>query len=727
MQDLLSGLNEPQRQAVTHVDGPLLVLAGAGSGKTRVITRRVAYLVNQGIYPGNILAITFTNKAAGEMQQRVDALHVPRGALLCTFHALCARLLREFAGDAGLASNYSIYDRDDQLRVVKEAMHRLDFGTSLIRPANALHAISTAKGKLLSPEGLAAQAAGWRDEVVARLYGLYQKLLDQSAALDFDDLLVHCARHLQSHDAFRERWQNRFQFLLIDEYQDTNRAQYLIARALGERHRNVCATGDPDQAIYGWRGATIRNILDFERDYPDARVVKLERNYRSTKVILRAADSVIVHNSQRHERSLWTENEDGAPTRFIVGEDAADEARLVLRAIAARHDDGRPWRHFAIFYRTNAQSRSFEEALVRASVPHRLVGAVQFYSRQEIKDLLAYLRAILNDRDDVALLRIINTPTRGIGKTTVDKLKAWAAESGVSLRAALTNVEHIEALGTRARKAVKAFADLIDAFQLIPRTPVQALCVAVLESSGYMAWLQQPENKERLENIDEFLAKCAGYDEENPNSELADFLQEVSLVSDVDNFDPASDAVTLMTLHAAKGLEFPVVFFTGMEENLLPHANSQGSEDEIEEERRLCYVGMTRAQKELLLTAARQRAQGGSDWEREPSRFLQELDSAVLDEEGREALADFSPAEPWDEPSIFPTTAPKPRPAARAARHPAAAASPFAVGDRVRHPQLGDGRILSVQGAEKLTLVTVAMAAGGKRVFALQYAKLEKL
>jgi len=733
---ILADLTPPQREAVTHVEGPLLVVAGAGSGKTRVITRRVAHLALEGVPPNRILAVTFTNKAAGEMRERIEALAATRGAWVSTFHALCASMLRMSADSIGLSRHFTIYDRDDQLKAIKEAMHRLDMGTGILQPAKVLHAIGGAKGRLESPDEAARGALSWRDEQVAQIYKTYQKRLEENAALDFDDLLMRVALLLDRDEAFRDRWQRRFHFVLIDEYQDTNQAQHLIARALAEPHRNLCATGDPDQAIYGWRGATIRNILDFERDYPDARVIKLERNYRSTKTILRAADSVIVHNSLRHDRGLWTENDEGAPARFLLGDDAGEEARLVVDAICQRAAAGRARRDFAVFYRTNAQSRSFEEAMVQSSLPYRLVGAVEFYRRQEVKDLLAYLRVALNERDDLSLERIINTPSRGIGTRTVNRLKLWAAEEGTSLWAAARGVATITDLSARARRAVDAFTEIVEELRTAPQRPVEDYCLGVLKKTGYQAWLERPENEERLQNVQEFVAKAALFDADHPESDLADFLQDVSLVSDVDNLDAGADAVTLMTLHAAKGLEFPVVFLTGMEEGLLPHANALGSDAEIEEERRLLYVGITRAEEEVVLTAARERAQSRSGWERQPSRFLHELDAGTLDESARGALAGFVPAAPWgDEGELGSTPArrwPR-RPAAPRDRselpeaEPAGAGTGFAVGDRVRHPTHGLGLILALQRSEHMTLATVAMDSGGKRLFAIEHAKLEKL
>jgi len=542
---------------------------------------------------------------------------------------------------------------------------------------------------------------------------------------------------LEGDEAFRQRWQRRFDYVLIDEYQDTNHAQYLIARDLAAEHRNICATGDPDQSIYGWRGADIRNILDFTKDYRDGVVVKLERNYRSTKTILRAADTLITRNAQRHERSLWTENDEGVAVGLRVGEDAEGEARAALAAIHDRRGEGRRWGDFAVFYRTNAQSRSFEEACVRGSVPYRIVGAVEFYGRQEVKDLLAYLRVCVNERDDLSLLRIINTPSRGIGKRTVDALKRWAAAQGMSLWAAATAVEQVEGVGATGRRAVTRFAELIRELREADKRPVAAFCARVLADSGYEQWLKGPDNEERRENVEELLGKCTAYDALHPDSDLGDFLQEVALVSEVDNLDGAADAVTLMTLHAAKGLEFPVVLLSGMEEGLLPHANSMATEEEVEEERRLCYVGITRAQDELVFTAARQRAQRGAQWGREPSRFLHEIDRAVLDDQSRRALAEFQATSAQQQEA--PEWAPRPRRSSLgrrrepASRAPAVEPTPvvdahgLSVGDWVEHPMYGRGRVVALQESERMALATVAMSDGVKRLFSLEHVALKRL
>jgi DNA helicase-2/ATP-dependent DNA helicase PcrA len=758
---ILDGLTEPQRRAVTHMAGPLLVVAGAGSGKTRVITRRVAYLASQGVPPQRLLAVTFTNKAAGEMRERIEALAGTGGAWMSTFHSLCASMLRFSAEQLGLPRSFSIYDRDDQLRAVREAMQRLEMAPTALKPAVALHKISAAKNQLLTPSAFAAQAERYDDELAARVYTVYQKVLEENAALDFDDLLTVAADRLGRDAAFRERWQQRFDFVLIDEYQDTNRAQYLIARHLAARHRNLCATGDADQAIYGWRGADIRNILGFQKDYPDAVVIKLEQNYRSTQVILDAASSLIARNVQRHERDLWTENPRGKPVTFHFADGTEAEAAFVVRAVRKRQAAGRRLRDFAVFYRTNAQSRAFEEALRRAPLPYCLVGAIEFYARQEIKDLLATLRVLVNERDELSLLRILNVPPRGLGDKTLERVRAHARQRGMPLLAALAEAPQVADLGARAQQAATAFSAVLQELRAALQLPVAELCSRVLERTGYQEWLDKPENKERRQNVQEFLNHAAQHDQEHPGAGLPSFLQEVALVSDVDNLDESADAVTLMTLHAAKGLEFPVVFLTGLEEGLLPHYNAirpaEGlgfGEDaaKVEEERRLCYVGMTRAKEELVLTAAAERTQFRADPERVPSRFLGELSSEVFDAESRETLAvALAESDAYATEAYQPVFhRPRRRPGAKWApayadvdaadavesRKPARpreaaprrrARPDLAVGDWVIHAKFGEGQIVAIQPSGKLTLATLALRSGGKRVFALEVAPIQKL
>ena len=641
MPDLLAELNEPQRQAVTHVDGPLLVLAGAGSGKTRVITRRVAYLVRQGVAPWSILAITFTNKAAGEMQQRVDALNVPRGTLLCTFHALCARLLREFAAEANLAPNYSIYDRDDQLRIVKDAVKRLELPSETFRPARVLALISNAKNEMKSPEQYALEMA---DDFFARraaeVYRSYQKTLDDSNALDFDDLLVRTAFLLRDRPDIRQLLGRRYKYILIDEYQDTNHAQYILAHGMAMEHENVCVTGDPDQSIYAWRGADIRNILEFETDYPNATVIRLEENYRSSRPILAAASKLIAHNSQRKDKTLWTHREGGQDVHVVYCDDEHAEAGEIVRRIAQRRQAGGRYDEAAVLYRVNSLSRVLEDAFRKSGTPYRVARGVEFYNRKEVKDVLAYLRLIVNASDDLSCVRIINTPARGIGAATVSRLVDAAEQRGLSL---LELCRAPESAGIKAGAAqkVRQFAGLIAALGAQLDRPASKVVEGVIVGSGLRASFsgEGEEDKQTLANIDELVSTAAEFEQEYPDARLPDFLHQVALVSDTDHFEGSGGAVTFMTLHAAKGLEFPAVFIAGCEAGLLPmvrvdEENRPGREESwysrraaqaIEEERRLAFVGMTRAMNELTLTCARHRRVRGRQTAQTASQFLQEI------------------------------------------------------------------------------------------------------
>jgi DNA helicase-2/ATP-dependent DNA helicase PcrA len=639
--DLLAELNEPQRQAVTHVDGPLLVLAGAGSGKTRVITRRVAYLVQQGVSPRNILAITFTNKAAGEMQQRVDALNVPRGTLLCTFHALCARLLREFAAEADLAPNYSIYDRDDQLRIVKDAVKKLDLPPETFRPARVLAMISNAKNEMKSPEQYALEMA---DDFFARraaeVYRGYQKTLDDSNALDFDDLLVRTAFLFRDRPEVRQLLGRRYKYILIDEYQDTNHAQYILAHGMAMEHENICVTGDPDQSIYAWRGADIRNILEFETDYPNATVIRLEENYRSSRPILAAASKLIAHNSQRKDKTLWTRREGGRDVHVVYCDDEHAEAGEIVRRIAQRRRAGGRFDDAAVLYRVNSLSRVLEDAFRKSGTPYRVARGVEFYNRKEVKDVLAYLRLIVNASDDLSCVRIINTPARGIGAATVSRLVDAAEQRGLSL---LELCREPESAGIKAGAAqkVRQFAGLIAALGAQLDRPASKVVEGVIVDSGLRASFsgQGEEDRQTLANIDELVSTAAEFEHEYPDARLPDFLHQVALVSDVDHFEGSGGAVTFMTLHAAKGLEFPAVFIAGCEAGLLPMVRvdednrsgrgeswySRRAEGALEEERRLAFVGMTRAMDELTLTCARHRRVRGRQTSQTASQFLQEI------------------------------------------------------------------------------------------------------
>jgi len=747
-EDILKDLTEPQREAVTHVDGPLLVIAGAGSGKTRVITRRVAHLVATGIEPWHVLAITFTNKAAGEMKERISQLVDRRGVWVSTFHSMCARMLRQYPQQHGIDPNFTIADSADQLALVKEAMGRLQLSKENFPPAALAAAISRAKNQLRSPEQFASDAHDFFGEKAAAVYRIYQKLLDGNHTLDFDDLLMKVALLLRENRDFLDFWSDRFHHLLIDEYQDTNHAQYLIARSLAAARRNICATGDPDQSIYGWRGADISNILEFKRDYRDAKVVKLEQNYRSTKTILEAANAVIVNNRRRIERGMWTENAAGEPLRILLCRNEQAEGEAIALEAQRLQDAGVPFAGMAVFYRTHAQSRPIEQALLRAKVRYTILDAVTFYARQEIKDVLSYLRLCVNPADDLSLERIINLPPRGIGKTTIDRLKLRAQEQQVSLLDAVHRIDEIAELNDRAKEAVKAFDELLKTICGEKTFPVNEFIGTVLERSGYKKLLSAKGENERLENVSELVNAAAEYDAQNPEGSLGGFLEQVALVSDIDKEEGADDKVSLMTLHSAKGLEFPVVFIPGCEEDLLPHANSMDKESELEEERRLFYVGMTRAKERLVLLHAFQRARWGKTEVCMPSRFLDEIPARFVEEVSREeddwhlgsgggddvlTLASDTQEESPEPPA---RTRPK-RTAARIEEDSGraielepeelASGGGLSKGDRVRHETFGPGRVVEVYGPARERRAKVYFEQAGMKTLVLKYARLVKI
>ncbi|MSO47631.1 MAG: ATP-dependent DNA helicase PcrA [Thermoleophilia bacterium] len=638
----LTGLNPAQLEAVVAEPGPILVVAGAGSGKTRVLTHRIAHLVDEhGAAPASILAITFTNKAAGEMAERVNRAlgRSATGMWVMTFHAACARILRAEATRIGFRQSFSIYDASDQVRLVRSIIED-DLGKDSKRyPARGVHArISDAKNRLISAEQFADDSDGYFDTTVGEVYLRYQSRLLEAGAMDFDDLLVHTAHLLEQIPAAREKWQTAFKHVLVDEYQDTNHAQYRLIRSLAEGHRSIFVVGDSDQSIYSWRGADIRNILDFEKDFPNARTIRLEQNYRSTQHILDAANAVIEHNQGRQAKRLWSELGQGEPVRVVECQDERSEARFVVGQIARVIGEGGSLRDVAIFYRTNAQSRALEEALRQADVPYRIIGGTGFYDRQEIKDALAYLRAIANPSDDVSLRRIINVPRRAIGDTTVSRLTEHAAMMGVSLRLALLDADSILP-GSAARKAVTGFAALMDrlAAAAVSMEPAELL-ERIYDETAMIESLRAERTLEangRIENLDELLgvARSATLTGQ-PEADLAMFLQELSLVSDADQLPDTDDdsAVTMMTLHTAKGLEFPRVYMVGMEDNIFPHARAL-EEANLEEERRLCYVGMTRAREQLTMTYARTRSLYGRQDYNPPSTFLREIPAEYVDHE----------------------------------------------------------------------------------------------
>lgn len=625
-------LNPEQQAAVRHIEGPLLVFAGAGSGKTRVITYRIANLIMEhGVAPARILAVTFTNKAAEEMKTRLDHLlaGAARGLWVGTFHAICARILRESGQIIDIPPNFLVYDESDQVDTVRQVLRALNMDEKQFTPRSFLYAISRAKEKLISPEEFDRNAYDFFDRLVAQVYPRYQEALKAANALDFDDLLLAAIRLFQQQPAVLERYQDKFQYILVDEYQDVNYAQYVLVQQLSGKHRNLCVVGDDDQSVYSFRGAEVELILRFQKDYPDATVIKLERNYRSTQPILDAAYRVVSQNKFRAQKKLWTDREEGMPLTLTRAQDEMEEARLVADYIQRMVMRGeRRYSDFAVLYRTNAQSRAFEDFFMQARIPHRIVGALRFYDRKEIKDLLAYLRLIVNPDDAVSLRRVINVPPRGIGSQTVLQIQQTALLHNKGMWEVIHSEEFIGQLTARARKSIQAFSDLIADLQQFSEThPVSELTKRVIERSGYLDWLRaegSTESRDRAENIQEFLSVALQFEETSEDKSLLAFLQQSALVSDMDTLGTGGDQVLLMTLHTSKGLEFPVVFLVGLEEGVLPHARSD-TPDQIEEERRLCYVGMTRAQHELhLLFAQARRSYSGYRWS-QPSRFLKAI------------------------------------------------------------------------------------------------------
>jgi len=630
--DFLHDLNPPQRDAVLHTDGPLLVLAGAGSGKTRVLTCRIAHMIaNCDVHPANILAITFTNKAAAEMRARIAAMVGPdaRAIWASTFHSACVRILRQEAEHVGYRRDFSIYDADDQLRVMRGCFQDEEIDPKRTSPRGVLAAISDAKNRLVDAEAFAAQIDGFGDEIVSRLYRRYSARLLAAGAMDFDDLLMHATILLETNDDVRTRYQERFTYVLVDEYQDTNHAQYRLVKVLTDPQRNLCVVGDDDQGIYSWRGADVRNILDFERDYPDAHIVALEQNYRSTGTILRAANAVVARNRGRRKKELWTDSGDGALISVLSTRDEHDEARTVIAEVERQRAEGVSLNEIAVFYRTNAQSRSIEDQCVRNRIPYNIVGGPRFYERAEVRDVLAYLRAASNPSDEVAVARLLGAPKRGLGPGCFVKLAAAARADGYPLADALGYADAIPGLSASQRSALNSTARLLSEISEGDRAglPIAALVVMAMNGSGIKAALTiegTPEAQSRIENIDELENVAAEYQHASDEPLLTGFLEEIALQSDADLVDQREGQITLMTVHNAKGLEFDVVIMTGMEEATFPHARADDA-DGLEEERRLCYVGMTRARRYLTLTHAETRAIHGSREYRLPSRFLAEI------------------------------------------------------------------------------------------------------
>ena len=716
---LLAGLNPQQREAVLASEGAVLILAGAGSGKTRVITQRIAHLVlDEGVPSERILAVTFTNKAAGEMKARTEALLPGRAvkSWISTFHSLCVRILRREAEAAGLPRDFVIYDDEDQLQAVREALRALDLPEKVHPPRRILARISAAKNAGRDPEQ-ENDSESVAAATLARVAERYRQTLEAAHALDFDDLLLRAVALLESNEAVRESYRQRFQYVLVDEYQDTNRAQYELVRHLSGPHGNITVVGDEDQSIYSWRGADIRNILDFEADFPGARVLRLEENYRSRPAILDAASGLVAHNEKRKGKTLRAVKTAGDPVRLHQAGDEFQEAAWVVSRISGRRDGGRS----AVLYRMNSQSRLFEEALMRAGVPYEVWGGVGFYERREVKDLLAYLRLIANPRDPMALRRVVNVPPRGIGDRTVQELDRVARERGTSTWEALAIVEGEALLPARATQPLRRFREMLEALRAeAPSLGLKDLLTRILEVTGYAAALAQEESHEsqdRLENLAELLSAAADYQAREDSPSLAGFLDRVSLLSDVDK--ARDDApVILMTLHSAKGLEFDAIFLVGLEEGLIPHSRSLARGDALEEERRLCYVGMTRARERLHLTWAQSRSVFGQRRLSEPSRFLLEIPRDQMEEtaDGRvPVIAASAPRRRFGgDRSFIPAPAPSPE-----------ALKELRPGVRVRHPLFGVGTVLRSEASGEETKVTVSFPGVGAKRLVARYAGLE--
>ena len=749
---LLDGLNPMQKEAVVTTEGPLLLLAGAGSGKTRVLTHRIAYLIQQGVNPFHIIAITFTNKAAREMKERIEKLVAePDGIWVSTFHSACMRILRREIHKINYDNSFTIYDADDAEKLIKSVIRELNINEKQFPPKSVMGQIGSLKDELITAESYAKMAASdYRDSIVAKVYTQYQKKLKAANALDFDDIIFKTVELFQSRPDVLYNYQERFRYIMVDEYQDTNTSQYTLVRLLSERYRNLCVVGDDDQSIYGWRGANIRNILDFEKDFPDTAVIKLEQNYRSTQTILNAANAVIHHNTARKSKELWTEKGDGALITVFKAATDLDESAYISGVIKQRQTEGASYSDFAVLYRTNAQSRAIEDSLVHQNIPYRIFGGVRFYERREIKDVLAYLRAIFNPLDEIALKRIINVPKRGIGDSTIDKISEYGAVQDLSFFDALKDVEDIFPASPRNKK-ITAFVELLEGLrQKSLELPVPAFIETVLEATGYRLELSKEADSEDVDrgaNVDELIAKAVEYGQTAEEPSLGGFLEEVALVADIDNYQEGEEAVVLMTLHSAKGLEFPTVFIAGFEEGIFPSYRSTMSSDlnALEEERRLCYVGITRAKEQLYVTMANQRLQHGRIVYNAPSSFLKEIPllyredavAKVAVKTTKSAEKEEDPEAPKSKLGSFRTAIAKGnKPAgfggktySQSANIPAPkdSALDFAVGDQVRQIKYGIGEVVEILPAGADFEVTVSFPNVGNKKFMAHLSKLAKV
>ena len=739
---LIQGMNPKQREAVLYTEGPLLVMAGAGSGKTRVLTHRIAYLIEEkGVNPWNILAITFTNKAAKEMKERVNKLltHGGEDVWVSTFHSMCVRILRRDVDKIGYNRNFTIVDPSEQRTLMKRILNELNIDPKKYDPRSILGTISNAKNELLTPEKMEETQGSVYEQIAAKCYKAYQKELRKNQAMDFDDLIMNTIRLFKEDADTLGYYQNKFHYIHVDEYQDTNHAQYTLVNMLAVRFKNLCVVGDADQSIYGWRGADMQNILDFEKDYPDASVILLEQNYRSTKTILSAANSVIKNNHNRREKQLWTEKNDGKKIIQYSGDNERDETQFVVSQIQKETaENNRIYGDFAVLYRTNAQSRVMEEMLLKSNIPYTMVGGHKFYDRKEIKDILAYLNVISNTRDSISFERIVNEPKRGIGKSSIEKLRNFAELHGWSLLEAAQNVELANISG-KAGKELGNFGRMIQSFsEMIGFLSITELVKEVLDRSGYREELMRQntlESQSRVENLDEFLTVTQEFDKrfeqqneldtEAQENKLADFLSDLALVSDLDSFEESSSQVTLMTLHAAKGLEFPVVFLIGLEEGVFPLSRAMLEESELEEERRLAYVGITRAEESLFMTNAFSRTLYGKTQYNRPSRFLAEIDEELLQIEGRKNAT--IPTKTFD-PKVFKPMYSQPTKKAVTDKVESGGESlDWQAGDKVKHKAWGTGTIVRVAGTAKDLELDVAFSEKGIKRLLAAFAPIEKI
>ncbi len=703
--DLLSELNEPQRVAVQTVEGPVLMLAGAGSGKTKALTHRIAYLVaEKQVSPTDILAVTFTNKAAGEMRTRVLQLLGQNPAnrsflpFMGTFHSICVRLLKREAEHLELPANFVIFDSQDSLSAIKQAMRSLGINEKEFAPRMIQGLVSSAKNELIGPKGYADIASGRAGQVAAQVYPAYQRLLREAGALDFDDLIFETVKMFKTKSEILERYQQQFRYIMIDEYQDTNGAQYQLTKVLAEKHHNICVVGDDWQSIYSWRGANFQNILNFEKDYPEAAIIKLEQNYRSTKTILDAAHSVITKNEVRSDKQLWTDNEQGPKIVVRQAFNELHEGELIIRDIEEARREGKTYRDCAVLYRTNAQSRSLEEALLRARLPYKIVGGTRFYERKEIKDALAYLRLIYQPNDRVSFERIVNVPARGLGAKSLERLTEFARAEDLGIVEAAARANDVPGLTGRAVNSLTSFAHLIASLRIASEEKtISELTELMLKKSGYLDALDDRsiQAEDRIENVKELISVAQQFD----NVGLAGFLEEIALISDVDNYSTETDAVTLMTLHAAKGLEFPVVFMPGLEEGIFPHSRTQFSQAELEEERRLCYVGMTRARQQLTILHASSRLLYGTTGHNPPSRFIMDIPSELITDGESQPSSSFGQL-----------------------REPVFTHVDLTPGDEIIHAKFGRGIVSQVDGDE----VVATFAGLGAKKLSLAFAPIEK-